>query len=548
MSLRIRVRHTWLTLLLVSFACERNMDARVPPVVTNTATFCATDFSCPPGQECVNGACLSIRPALRRHIQLASAIMRPPLDPAENAWRAGHYDLFIGVTDPDAIRAINPYARLFEYSIIRFHQFDQVGTKTASAWAVAHGYDPEDFYLHYKEDTYIPTWEGRVIVGGFPAGMVPGWNPGGGGNPASATIRAQSRVVGYYYGRATPDYFANIAHPGFRQFMAERIAGLIDGTWYYNTPYASGPLDGILGDEAIWYAIYKEGLLDHSVEYYGIPINENHPYAIAYEQFYPFLAQSLLAQLGRTEDVMPNYGHVLFLNYNNRSAINIQSATPWAWGEVWVRYTGLSSPTTGNSRCITYNWDYDNAVKAIIRQTRAGGRRVIGAQDVSNGIAGSDRGKLFTLGLYYLLHNANTYYMYETSSTNRSLEQHISTWQYNPAVEYDVGVPDHLPDGAVDFDGKTNTREHFVFASGPDPYKTTVTYRVLARRFTHALVLVKMLPEGSVDDSRSITVHPLGGSYRPLLANGTLGAPITQVTLRNNEAAILIPQTVTGVQ
>jgi hypothetical protein len=542
-----RARHAWPVLLLLLFACEHNLDARVPPTVASTAAFCATDFSCPPGQECAGGACVPLRPALHRHIQLASALLRPPLDAAENVWRASHYDLFVGLVDPDAIRAVNPYARLFEYSMIRFHRFDVPGTKTASAWALAHGYDPEDFYLHYKEDTYIPTWEGHVIVPGFPAGMAPGWNPGGGGNPASATTRAQSRVVGYYPNRPTPEYFPNIAHPGFKQFMAERIAGLIDGTWYFNTPFASGPLDGIMCDEAIWYAIYKEGSLDHSVEYYGIPINENHPYAIAYEQFYPFLSQSLLAQLGRTADVMPNYGHVLFLNYNNRSAVNIQFATPWAWGEVWVRYTGFSAPTTGNSRCITYNWDYDNAVKAIIRQTRAGGRRVIGAQDVSNGVAGSDRGKLFTLGLYYLLHNAFTYYEYDTAN-DHSLPGHLSTWQYNPAVEYDVGVPDYLTAGVSDFEGKKNTREHFVFASGPDPYQPSLTYRVLARRFTHALVLVKMLPEGSVEDARSITVHPLGGSYRPLLANGTLGAPVTQASLRNNEAAILIPETITGVR
>jgi len=548
MSSRDRCAHrAWLLLLLVlCAACERSMDARVPPTVASTTTFCATDFSCPPGQECVGGACMPVRPALRRHIQLASALLRPTIDAAENAWRASHYDLLIGMGDPDAIRAINPYVRIFEYALIRFHNFDVPGTKTASAWALAHGYDPEDFYLHYKEDTVIPTWEGRVIVPGFPAGMVPGWNPGGGGNPASATTRAQSRVVGYYYGVSTPAYFGNIAHPGYKQFTAERIAGVIDGTWYFNTPFASGPMDGIMCDEAIWYAIYKEGMLDHSTEYYGIPINENHPYAIAYEQFYPYLSESLLAQLGRTEDVMPNYGHVLFLNYNNRSAINIQYSTPWAWGEVWVRYNGLSTPTTGNNRAITYNWDYDNSVKAIIRQTRAGGRRVIGAQDVSNGIAGSDRGKLFTLGLYYLLHNSFTYYEYDTAN-DHSLPGHLSTWQYNPAVEYDVGVPDYLPGSAVDFEGKKNTREHFVFASGPDPYKPTLTYRVLARRFTHALVLVKMLPEGSVEDSRSVTVHALGGSYRPLLANGTLGAPLTQVALRNNEATILIPQTVTGV-
>ena len=77
-----------------------------------------------------------MRPALHRHIQLASALLRPPLDTAENAWRASHYDLFIGLNDPDAIRAINPYARLFEYSMIRFHTFDGAIPKPASAWAV----------------------------------------------------------------------------------------------------------------------------------------------------------------------------------------------------------------------------------------------------------------------------------------------------------------------------------------------------------------------------------------------------------------------------
>jgi hypothetical protein len=352
--------------------------------------------------------------------------------------------------------------------------------------------------------------------------------------------------VGFYSGHE-PWYFANMAHPGFKQFMAERIQGLIDGTWFSNVPFLSGPIDGIMGDEAIWYSTYNDGLLDRSAEYFGIPVTENHPFAIAVEEFYPFLSESLLGLLGRTADVMPNYGHVLFLNYNNHSAKTIQAETPWAWGEVWVTYTGQSAPTDGSSRCITYDKDYDNAVKAIVQQTHRGGRRVVGARDIASGTLGTDRGKLFTLGLYYLVHNAYTYYMYETAS-GHALPGHISTWAWNPAVEFDVGVPDYLPAGVADFDGKTGTREHWVFASGPDPYAPSLTYRVLARRFTHALVLVKMLPLGSVDDSRSTTVHALGGSYRPLLADGTLGAPVTQASIRNNEALILIPQTVTGVR
>ena len=63
---------------------------------------------------------------------------------------------------------------------------------------------------------------------------------------------------------------------------------------------------------------------------------------------------------------------------------------------------------------------------------------------------------------------------------------------------------------------------------------------MLARRFTNALVLVKMLPDGSVTDDRSITTHALDGSYAVLQADGSLGAVVTQAQIRNNEALILI--------
>jgi hypothetical protein len=145
--------------------------------------------------------------------------------------------------------------------------------------------------------------------------MVPGWNPGGGGNPASATLRSQSRVISWYRGEPVPWYLANVAHPGFRQFLAERTTGLINGTFYFGRPFVGGPIDGVVCDESIYYPIYGEGLLDRSTEYYGIPLTENHPYAIAVEELYPYLSQSLFNLVGTTVDVMPNYGHVLFLNY-----------------------------------------------------------------------------------------------------------------------------------------------------------------------------------------------------------------------------------------
>lgn len=69
-----RARHAWPILLLLLFACEHNMGARVPPAVASTASFCATDFSCPPGQECVGGACAPVTQAALRNNEAAILI------------------------------------------------------------------------------------------------------------------------------------------------------------------------------------------------------------------------------------------------------------------------------------------------------------------------------------------------------------------------------------------------------------------------------------------------------------------------------------------
>jgi len=530
--------------LFCILSCTEDVAVNGPEYVAFTDGGCVTDLSCPPGEECVNGTCRPITPGLRPHIQVGLAMLRGALDANEEAWIATHYDLVVGGTNADGIRAINPNARIFDYTLTRFHVFD-TGQKTAQEWAVAHGYNPEDFYLHYRENVNVPTWEGRVIVPGFPTGMVPGYNPGG--PNASATQRSQSRVVGYYYaGSPTPLHFANLAHPGFRQFLAERTAGLLDGTFYFNQEYVSGPLDGILFDEALYYPLFGEGLLDKSTEYWGIPLNDSHPYATTLANLYPFMSETLANQVGETVDVMPNYGHVLYLNYPNPAAIQVQTTTPWIQGEVWVSHTGAATPTSGPSRCVTYDKDYVNSVRDIVEQTRAGGRRVLGARDYSNGTLGTPRGKLFTLGLYYLFSSQNTYYIYSTAKAPL-LETHVSNWSWNQAVNYNIGQPATIPPNKVDFEGRTNTREHYLYANGSDPYNPALTYRVFARRFTNALVLVKMLPEGSVVDNRSTTVHPLPGTFRPLNADGTLGGMTAEARICNNEALILVPEVQTGI-
>lgn len=505
---------------------------------------CVTDFSCPFGEECEGSGCAPIPASIYPHIQTASALSRAAIDDGEQAWRAAHCDLNISRLNPDVMRAQNPNVKLFEYGIARYHTFDGLNN-AATDWAIAHGYDPEDFYLHYKEDVFVPIWSGVQLVPGFPLGVVPGWNPAGGGNPASATERWQSRVVGNNTGE--PWYLGNVAHPGYRAFLVEYATSLLEGTWFSTTPFASGPVDGIMFDVSLYYPQFLEGQIEKTTEYYGVPITDDHPYAIAVETVYPFLAQEMNRVFGTAKDIMPNFGHVLFLNHPNRSATNVRASTPWILGEVWVTFTGTWFPTSGATRCITYDKDYNNAVANIIVQTRARSRRVIGARDLSNGTAGTDQGKIFTLGLYYLVHNLHTYYNYATASHSQ-LPGHISTWSWNPAVTYDVGQPDVVPAGTVDFAGNANTKEHYLFATGADPHDNALTYRVFARNFTNALVLVKMLPEGSVTDERSITVHTLDGTYAPLLADGNIGAAVTEAAIRNNEALILIRLDQTGIR
>ena len=80
---------------------------------------------------------------------------------------------------------------------------------------------------------------------------------------------------------------------------------------------------------------------------------------------------------------------------------------------------------------------------------------------------------------------------------------------------------------------------------GQDPSNTARTYRVYARNYSNALILYKPLSYAQGYSSGTLasytaTRHYLGGTYRPLRADGTLGAPVTSVSLRNGEGAILI--------
>jgi hypothetical protein len=66
-----------------------------------------------------------------------------------------------------------------------------------------------------------------------------------------------------------------------------------------------------------------------------------------------------------------------------------------------------------------------------------------------------------------------------------------------------------------------------------------IPQQLFARNYAKALVLVKPYTGERFDDSTA-TTHKLPGRFRPLHADGTLGEPTQEVTLRSAEAAILV--------
>lgn len=137
------------------------------------------------------------------------------------------------------------------------------------------------------------------------------------------------------------------------------------------------------------------------------------------------------------------------------------------------------------------------------------------------------RVSLTSLAYYYLLADPHrTMVMFQGGqSPNTSWNQH-----WLDAVRFNIGQP----------------RGGFtVMASGADPADRRLTYQVFGRHYDNALVLYKPLSYTrgvgtGTTANNTFTTHSLGGRYRLLNSNGSLGPVITSLSLRNGEGAILV--------
>jgi hypothetical protein len=148
--------------------------------------------------------------------------------------------------------------------------------------------------------------------------------------------------------------------------------------------------------------------------------------------------------------------------------------------------------------------------------------------DPEGGAPGDGRTQLACLAAYYLVADpVHTFLcLYGGFEPATTWERH-----WTPAAAYDIGRP---------------MRPWTRLSNGVDPADPRLEYRVYARTYEKALVLYRPLSfttkswtKGDRADNTALR-HELGERYRPLRADGTLGEPMTTITLRSGEGAILV--------
>ena len=175
------------------------------------------------------------------------------------------------------------------------------------------------------------------------------------------------------------------------------------------------------------------------------------------------------------------------------------------------------------------NWsEVGDAVNLINARLAPGGAPYLVIDTHPAGGSSTDaRTQTAALAYYYLVADPDRTFLMFFGGNNPS-----STWtqHWSPAAAVDVGAP---------------TGAMRVFAHGDRSVEPGADYKVFARDYENGLVLYKPLSyksgigEGTRNE-QTATTHQLGGSYRRVNADGTLGPVITSIRLRNGEGAVLI--------
>ncbi len=443
----------------------------------------------------------------------------------EATWLAKHHDVIIGaqrhgsdtrfdkmqVTTYDRLKAGNPGVTLLGY--IPYQTVMSWMSSWMESYATSQGLNPEDLYCHYQVDTTVRLRNGQYkTIPGYPNG--------------SASTRMASRVVSSWWSGSLPNICPTSST--FRTVYTELVkeAVTIDRA-------ARKYLDGLLLDtfegsvDETWDLKFE-----NTVELRNLGISTGDPARRRVGDDMVSLRNQLQTAvqtlIGRTAYVMPNgadidnfyqwytdvYSSRYSTSYNKFITEYLITPTFSGIGRI-QRLKQVYDDLTNTSRPITYFLNSETAKNSGVPQAFT----------------------QFILATHYLVNHQNAIFSYHKGSASfygtESGSFQNTHWHKN--IEVDIGTP--VSRSGADYWGATGTNRFYVFADGGNSYK------LLAREYSKALVLAKFGSSGgwsAIGTNR--TTHQLGGSYRQVNADNSLGPVITSITLGWGEGALLMKE------
>lgn len=453
----------------------------------------------------------------------------------DTTFKASHFDeVFSHNAFKTQYRSLNPKIKIATYrNFSALTETEFPGAVTAWCATQTPACNPQDLIIHNKQDvgTRCDYFNDCRTFKGWNASCSPSCTPA-----ATAISRADSRAPNAWDLDWSDVNFSNSSWVAFNNqaTLTDITAGGVTS-------------DILLPDNGDFYPIGTG--YDKTAEYFGIALDQNHPRIQEHFNAQRNLATYISGQVGKTIPIAPNarsmtwyfhpYFHSGYQSLNNPIEI-----------EDWITWNDLNQPSGGVPRAAYYSSDYQSS-KNLLQESLQGKKFYL--QGISSTTTHKDQAKNFLLSHFYLLNNKNLSFAFRDATAYSRTEQFFPTgpvqdYLYLPAIEYNVGQPIINTFGLRDVFGNSNTTEHFELTTAVDPStpnsisSTVKNYHLFARQYENALVLVKYREYGGLLGTNSRTTHDLGGSYQKLNADGTIDPNIiTNITLENNEGAILVP-------
>lgn len=421
----------------------------------------------------------------------------------------------------DAIKSQNPNFGWFEYNSFQ-DNYVTSGDTEEHDWMVARcrsmGVNPERLYLHYHDATTM-TLQGVTLT--FP----------GVSNARTLTDTINSRVPIYYSNRSR--IVVNMGDATTRQLSKEFACNMLTTLATQSGSYvAQDYIDGIFWDNTqppFWNfgSVVSGGhVAEHPnrarVDSLGLR-GTNWWWTAGMQPFFTALMDTLKTSATWSKD-----------RQQKRIVINTSGTMyePMATNKIahFFGHEGGYSPLRTYTASIPeiYRWDSLSA---------ANGVGVVYANPILTSVSGYQgsythhEALVSNLCLFYITSSDSSFFSPLATTGPWSFDWPTLNWC--GAMDYDVG-PNNMAD-----------RKYSIHTTGTDP--RGYAYTVYSRTYPRAKIFLRTRGryDQHIDAQTAVTVS-LGGTYRQVMPDGSLGSAVTSTTFRNGEGKMFVLATSGG--